>query len=597
MSKASEIKERIAKLRSAMKNHGMAAYIVPSSDAHLSEYTPEHWKGRLWLSGFTGSAGTVVIGTDKAALWTDGRYFLQASEELAGTGIELMKEGLPDTPTIEAFLKTELKEGEVVGADGRCLAEASAAATKANLELYGIKFNTDVDLFDEAWQDRPEIPRGKLFAQPAKIAGETVKDRIARIIQSLNSLGANACIINMLDELGWAFNLRGRDVACNPVGVAFGFISQRESILFVFPEKIDKELETALKAEGLSIRPYHEAYQYISKLPATDRILVDKKRITHALYQLIPDHCLKIDGVSVITSLKAVKNEVELEGMRRAMLRDGVAMTRFFMWLEKSLAAGEVYDEVELDEKLTSLRAAEELYFGNSFDTICGYQDHGAIIHYKASKESAYQVRNEGVLLLDSGGQYFDGTTDITRTVAISKPSEQLKTDYTLVMKGHIAIAMAQFLEGTRGSQIDVLARKALWDRGMNYAHGTGHGVGCFMNVHEGPQNIRMDENPTELKIGMILSNEPGLYRSGQYGIRIENLIVTKLNEVTEFGRFFGFETITLCYFDNQLIEKSLLTADELKWYNNYQETVYQALAPRLNDEEAAWLRDKTKAI
>lgn len=592
-----DILQRLASLRKVMSHEHIDAYIIPSSDAHLSEYTPEHWKGRRWISGFTGSAGTVVVTANKAGLWTDGRYFLQAGQQLEGTSIDLYKEGIPGTPSIEQFLAAELKAGQTVGIDGRCFPAGAASATESALDIYGIKLRTDKDLFDEAWRDRPEIPRGELFVQPVKYAGESVKDKIARVNKELATQGANATIITMLDELAWIFNLRGRDVECNPVGVAFGYVSARESVLFAFPEKITKEVRSAMEEGGVKIMPYEAIYEYIPALPAEERLLIDKKRITRALYDLIPAACRKIDGVSTITALKAIKNKQELSGVRAAMVRDGVALTRFFMWLEQEWEAGRNHDEVVLGEKLTAFRTAQPLYFGDSFDTICGYQDHGAIIHYRATPESAHVVKREGVLLLDSGAQYHDGTTDITRTVALSTPSAELKRDYTLVMKGHIAIATAQYLEGTRGSQIDVLARKALWDNGMNYAHGTGHGVGCFLNVHEGPQNIRMDENPTEMKIGMITSNEPGLYRSGKYGIRIENLVVTKLNVETEFGRFFGFETLTAFYFDNELIEKSLLTTDELKWYNDYQQWVYKTLAPKLTTEERAWLKEKTLTI
>lgn len=592
-----DILQRLAILREAMKQEHFDAYIIPSSDAHLSEYTPEHWKGRRWISGFTGSAGTIVVTTDKAGLWTDGRYFLQAGEQLKGTSIELFKDGIPGTPSIEQFLSSELKAGQTVGIDGRCFPAGAASATELALDIYGIKLRTDKDLFEVAWKDRPEIPRGELFVQPVEYAGESVKDKIARVNKELAAHGANAIIVTMLDELAWIFNLRGRDVECNPVGVAFGYISARESILFAFPEKITPEVRKAMEEGGVKIMNYDAIYEYIPTLPAEERLLIDKKRITRALFDLIPAASRKIDGTSVITAMKAIKNETELAGVRRAMVRDGVALTRFFMWMEKEWDAGRNHDEVALGEKLTAFRAAQPLYFGDSFDTICGYQDHGAIIHYRAVPESAHIVKREGVLLIDSGGQYLDGTTDITRTTALSEPSAELKRDYTLVMKGHIAIATAQFLEGSRGSQLDILARKALWDNGMNFAHGTGHGVGCFLNVHEGPQNIRMDENPTEIKIGMITSNEPGLYRSGKYGIRIENLIVTKLNTETEFGRFFGFETVTACFFDNKLIDKSLFTEAEVKWYNDYQAWVYKTLSPELTAEESSWLKEKTQAI
>ncbi|GAD06183.1 Xaa-Pro aminopeptidase [Porphyromonas crevioricanis JCM 15906] len=594
-----QIKEHVERLRAAMHKNGFKAYIIPSSDAHLSEYTPEHWKARLWISGFSGSAGTVLITPDKAGLWTDSRYFLQAEEQLRGSGIKLYKEGLPETPGIDSFLTSELQPGDVVACDGRCYPHAEAQALESKLEAFGIRFDCSTDLFDQTvWPDRPAIPTGKLFGQLTQYSGETAKGKIARCRKALSEHGANCYIINMLDELAWIFNIRGKDVECNPVGVAYGFVSEQTAILFVLPEKIDSDLRNELEVQGITLKPYGEIYNYVSSLSDSHKVLIDGRRINEALYKAIPAHCRIIEAVSPITLMKAVKNEIELQGVRNAMKRDGVALTRFFIWLEKTLDKGLTPSEVEIGEKLTAFRALQDLYFGDSFDTIAGYQGHGAIVHYRAEEPTAYRVKKEGVLLLDSGGQYFDGTTDITRTISLDgKPSKQLQEDYTLVMKGHIAIATAQYLEGTRGNQIDVLARKPLWDRGLHYGHGTGHGVGCFLNVHEGPQNIRMEVNPTPLKVGMITSNEPGIYRADQWGIRIENLVVTKLNCETDFGRFFGFETLTLCYFDNNMIDKSMLTEQEIEWYNAYQERVYKTLSPLLSAEEALWLKGKTQAI
>lgn len=592
-----EIKERLAQLRQAMKAAGLSAYIIPSSDAHLSEYTPSHWKGRSWISGFTGSAGTIVVTLDKAGLWTDSRYFLQAGEQLAGTTIELFKMGIPGVPSIEGFLAEELPSGSVVGADGACLSQAEAADTRYKLAVYGIDYRLDKDLLDEIWKDRPELPSHPLFLHPEEFAGQSAAERIAAVRARLNAQGANAVVITMTDELAWAFNVRGNDVEYNPVAVAFGFIGQDEAVLFAAPAKVTDEVREYLQHNGVSIREYGDLVPYLQQLPASVRLLIDSKRITSYLFEQLPSHCRKVDGISPITQLKAIKNETELANLRRVMARDGVALTRFFKWLEEALAKGETYTESQLDDILQQHRAKGERFYGDSFPTICGYNSNGAIVHYHALPGEGAVVRNEGVLLLDSGGQYVDGTTDITRTIALSAPSAQLKRDYTLVMKGHIQIALAKYLEGTRGSQLDILARHALWREGLNYGHGTGHGVGYFLNVHEGPQNIRMEVNPTPLELGMITSNEPGLYRSGQYGIRIENLVVTKECETTEFGRFFDFETITLCYFDNQLIQQDLLTEEELAWYNAYQERVYQTLSPLLTADEAAWLRAKTQPL
>lgn len=591
------IPQRLAALRQSMQAAGVAAYIIPSSDAHLSEYTPEYWQGRTWISGFTGSAGTMLVTLDRAALWTDGRYFLQAAEELEGTTIELMKMGLSETPSMESFLLSTLPSGSVVAADGACLAAAEASDLASKLASRGIELRLDKDLLCGIWSDRPEIPRHEIFLQPSEYSGQSASDRIALVNQRLQAAGANATLITMLCELAWVYNIRGYDVEYNPVAVGFGYISDKESILFIDEVKVPAEVRNELASNGVKLLPYTSVDEFVASLSSDVRLYLDPRRTTQRLRSRVPAHCTIIEGVSVLTSLKAVKTPTELASLRGAMQRDGVALTRFFKWLEEFLAAGNTISEYDLGIRLNEFRAQGDKFYGDSFGTIAGYQGHGAIIHYKAEPETSYMIKNEGVLLLDSGGQYKDGTTDITRMMALSTPSETLKRDYTLVLKGHIAVATAQFPEGTRGGQLDVLARKALWDNAMNYAHGTGHGVGFFLNVHEGPQNIRTEINPTVLEVGMITSNEPGLYRANEYGIRIENLIVTEERTTTPFGKFLGFETITLCYLDSSLIELSLLNEDERKWYNDYQERVYQTLSPQLNSEEAAWLRSKTLAI
>lgn len=590
----SVITERLALLRQEMKAKGISAYIITSSDAHLSEYTPLRWQGRSWISGFNGSAGSVVVTLDKAGLWTDSRYFLQATTQLEGSTIDLYKMGVPGTPSIEGFLAAELPSGAVVAADGACLSAQEVEDTRRRLEVYGIEYHLDQDLLEAVWKDRPSIPNKPLFLHPTQYAGRSAAERIAEVRARLASQGANATIITMIDELAWVFNIRGYDVAYNPVGVGFGYIGAKEAVLFALPEKVTPEVRASLTENGVRIEDYYQIDSFVRSLGDDVRLLVDTKRITYRLYDEIPAHCRKVLGVSAITQLKAIKNDTEISNLRTVMARDGVALTRFFKWLEEALSRGETYTEHELDIRLNEYRAKGKNFYGDSFATICGYLGNGAIVHYHATAEGSATVRNEGVLLLDSGGQYLDGTTDITRTIALSTPCDELRTDYTLVLKGHIQIALAQYPEGTRGSQLDILARKALWDRGLNYGHGTGHGVGYFLNVHEGPQNIRTEVNPTELEIGMITSNEPGIYRSGKYGIRIENLVVTELREETEFGRFFGFETVTLCYLDNTLVKKELLTAEEIAWYNAYQERVYQTLSTDLTAEEASWLRAKT---
>ena len=590
----STIIERLALLRKEMKAAGLSAYIIPSSDAHLSEYTPDRFKSRAWISGFNGSAGTVVVTLDKAGLWTDSRYFLQAGEQLKDSSIELFKMGVPGVPTIEGFLAAELPAGAVVGADGTCLSFAEADDTERKLAIYGIEYRLTQDLIERVWADRPALPDQPLFLHPEEYSGASAKERIEAVRGKLRAQGANATIITMIDELAWVFNVRGNDVSFNPVAVGFGYIGEKEAVIFVAPAKVPEEVRSYLTANGVTLKGYAELDGFIAALPADVRLLVDTKRITYHIYSLIPTHCRKIEGVSALTQLKAIKNGTEIACLRKVMARDGASLTRFFKWLEEALGRGETYTEYELGIRLNEFRAKDDKFYGDSFGTICGYLGNGAIVHYSAQKDTAATVRPEGVLLLDSGGQYVDGTTDITRTVALSAPSEELRTDYTLVLKGHIQLALVQYLEGTRGSQLDILARHALWQQGLNYGHGTGHGVGFFLNVHEGPQNIRMEVNPTPLELGMITSNEPGLYRSGKYGIRIENLVITELREETEFGRFFGFETVTLCYLDNQLVRKDLLTAEEIAWYDAYQERVYQTIAPLLSSDEVAWLRSKT---
>ncbi len=593
-----EIKQRLQALRQVMQEEGISAYVIPSADAHLSEYAPDHWLGRTWISGFTGSAGTMLITLDEAALWTDSRYYLQATEELEGSSIQLMKDGMVGTPTITQYLTSKLPKGSIVGADGACTSFSDAINFQQALNDFGLEYRLDQDLLVKAWSDRPALPNKELFSQDAKYSGQTTADRLAIIRQELKKKGTNATIITMLCELAWTFNIRGYDVDYNPVGLGFGFVSEQEAILFTLEEKVPVSLRQELEANGVRIANYHEITSYISSLSKDICLWLDPNRTTFRLFDAVPAHCQIIKGVSVISMLKAVKTEKELAGVRQAMVRDGVALTRFYKWFEQFLEEGNEISEYELGLRLEEFRAKGDLYYGDSFGAIVGYMGHGAIVHYSAEPETSYMIKKEGVLLLDSGGQYNDGTTDITRTLPLDgAPSDQLRRDYTLVLKGHIAIATARFPEGTCGCQLDILARKALWDLGLNYGHGTGHGVGFFLNVHEGPQNIRTDLNPIPMQIGMITSNEPGLYRADEYGIRIENLIVCELKEETEFGRFFGFETLTLCYKDNRMVDKSLLTEKEIEWYNNYQEMVYQKLAPELNAEEQAWLRAKTAKL
>lgn len=592
-----EIVKRLKCLREAMNTANIDAYIIPSSDHHLSEYTPECWKDRQWISGFNGSAGTVVVTANEAFLWTDSRYFLQATQQLEGTTIQLQKEGLPNTPSIIDYLRS--KPGvKKVGFFEKSMSANDALKYKKNLELFGITISTDKDLVESIRKDTPEIPRTPFFVMPIEYAGISAKDKVQKLRAKLQENGANAIIINMLDELAWLFNIRGNDVAYNPVGIGYGLLTKDSVSLYAFPEKVSKEVREHLESNGITIKPYDTIYLDVAALPSDTILSLDGIRNNFAFYQAVPKSVTIVEQQSPITQLKAVKNETEYKGYVGVMKRDGVALTRFFMWLEEALKNGETPTEYEVGLKLADFRAMDEKYVNDSFGVIAGYKGHGAIVHYSATPESSYKLERNGMFLLDSGGQYYDGTTDITRTISLDgHPTSEEKADYTRVLKGHIQLATAIFPEGTRGSQLDILARKALWDNCQNYGHGTGHGVGYFLNVHEGPQNIRMDENPATLQVGMVTSNEPGIYITDKYGIRIENLIRTIPYSEGNFGRFFAFETLTLCYLDNSLVEVSMLTDNELEWYNAYQARVYNEVSPLLNDAEAKWLQAKTAKL
>lgn len=593
-----EIIDRLAALRNAMKKLDVQAYIIPSSDPHLSEYVPECWKAREWISGFDGSAGTVVVTLDKAGLWTDSRYFLQGAQQLEGTTIDLFKQGLPATPSITQFLRKEAGIKRV-GFCGRAISVNEASTYARELKVAGIEVVTDADLVAEVRaQEAPGIPGNPFFIQPIEYAGQTAQEKVAAVRAQLLDAGVNTLIITMLDEIAWLFNVRGTDVDYNPVGIAYALITKDSVNFYAIPAKLNDEVSKHLISNGVTIKPYEDIYKDIAALTEQDILLVDPARTTYALASAVPACCTVVHQLSPITLLKACKNEAEYKGYCAAMRRDGVALTRFFMWLESELNAGKTPDEVEVGDVLTSFRAKGDYYVSDSFATIAGYNGHGAIVHYRAARPSAYKLEKKGILLLDSGGQYKDGTTDITRTVSLDgKPTRQQQEDYTRVLKGHIDLAMAVYPQGTRGSQLDILARKALWDNCQNYGHGTGHGVGHFLNVHEGPQNIRMDENPTTLRLGMVTSNEPGYYLADQYGIRIENLVRTILHRSTPEGDYYGFETLTLCYLDNALVAVDLLTDAQLQWYNDYQERVYQELSPALDTDEKAWLRAHTAPL
>ena len=592
------IPERIAALREAMKQHKIDAYIIPTSDPHMSEYPADCWKYREWISGFTGSAGTVIITADKAGLWTDSRYFLQASTQLEGTGIELFKMMLPETPTIPEFLTHELKEGQTVGLNGETYSLADARSLEKALAEKEIKLNTNASLIDPIWKERPAIPEAPMFEMPIELSGKSTEDKLIDINKMLHKAGADCTILSALDEVAWTFNIRGTDVAYNPVVISYAFVSEKESVLFVNPKKIPAEIAEHLKKEGVTLADYGMLATFLSRLPEQTRVFIDSKRTNVAIYNALPKSSILIEGTSPANHLKSIKNETEIKGFRNAVLKDGIAMTKFYFWLEKMLKAGEKVTELSAAAKLTALRSEQPQYVMDSFASISSYGPHGAVVHYSPTPETDTELKTDSLYLLDSGAQYLDGTTDITRTIALcDEPSEQMKKDFTRALKGTIGIAKCKFPAGIRGCLIDAFARKALWDAGINYLHGTCHGIGHCLNVHEGPQSIRMEENPVILEPGMVMSDEPAMYRPGEYGIRTENMILIRKDSETEFGKFLGFETLTLCYIDTKLVIPSMLSVREHAWLNKYHQMVYDLVSPHLTEEEKAWLKEKTAEI
>ena len=588
------ISERIHALRMWFKPN-IQAFIIPSTDPHLSEYVAPHWKSREWISGFTGSAGTVVITEKKAGLWTDSRYFLQAAEQLQESGIDLYKEMLPETPSITKFLSDELQPGESVGIDGKMFSVEQVESMQAELSAKNIQIVFCPDPMDELWENRPPMPESPAFVYDIKYAGKSCSEKIAAIRTELKKKSAESVMLSALDEIAWTLNLRGNDVHCNPVVVSYLLITEKKAVLFIAPEKVTEEVRNYLEEQQIEIQNYSDTEIYLSDLNSSS-ILMNPAKTNYSVFSSVNPQCRIIRGEAPVALLKAIRNEQEIKGIHAAMQRDGVALVKFLRWLESAVPSG-TETELSIDRKLHAFRATQDLYAGESFDTIAGYKEHGAIVHYSATEESNATLHPKGFLLLDSGAQYLDGTTDITRTIALGELTTEEKTDYTLVLKGHIALAMAVFPSGTRGAQLDVLARMPLWSPKMNFLHGTGHGVGHFLSVHEGPQSIRMNENPIVLQPGMVTSNEPGVYKGGSHGIRTENLTLVCSAGEGLFGEYLKFETITLCPICKKGIIKELLTADEVDWLNNYHQQVYEKLSPKLNEEEKAWLKEATAAI
>ena len=600
------ISEKISALRELMRREGLGAFIFPSTDPHNSEYVADHWKGREWISGFNGSAGTAVVTMTSAALWTDSRYFIAAAEQLKDTEFVLMKERIAGTPTIPEWIGTQLSalnaqrstlnahRSTEVGIDGSVMTAAAVEQLVAELRSEGgLTLRTNIDPLRTIWTDRPPLPTAPIEIQPMQYAGKSARDKIAEIRNALRKEHADGMLVAALDDIAWTLNLRGSDVHCNPVFVSYLLIDSKKATLFVDKRKVTPAVADYLSNEGVSVADYDKVGQGLKDYFEYN-ILISPDEVNYTLYNKVEREI--VCRPSPIPYLKAVKNEAEIEGFRQSQIRDGVAMVKFLRWLKSAVEAGG-QTEMSVDARLTALRAEQSLFRGISFDTIAGYEEHGAIVHYEATEETDAPLKAEGLLLLDSGAQYQDGTTDITRTIALGRVTEEQRHVYTLVLKGHIQLAMLCFPDGASGTQLDALARKDMWAEGMNFLHGTGHGVGSYLCVHEGPQQIRMEYRPAKFHAGMTVTNEPGIYLEGRFGVRIENLMIAIPYKTTAFGDFLQFETLTLCPIDTAPIDVEMLTEDEIQWLDDYHKMVFHRLSPHLDGEDIAWLREATKPL
>ena len=586
------INQRLEDLREVMQREHLAAFIFPSTDPHQGEYVPDHWKGREFISGFNGSAGTAVVTLTSAALWTDSRYFLAAEAQLKGTEFQLMKLKMEGTPTIAEWIGKECGAGAEVAVDGMVNSTSSVRELIAELRKQGgITLRTNFDPLAQIWQDRPPIPQNSVEEHPLVYAGEAANVKIARIRQALRKLHADGMLVAALDDIAWTLNLRGSDVHCNPVFVSYLLISSSAVTLYINKEKLTPEVLTYLKGEGVGVDAYENVQKGLKDYFEYN-ILLDPDEVNYTLFNAVTREV--IEAESPVKQMKTIKNDTEIAGFKQAMQKDGIAMVKFLRWLDEQMSfpQGEPLTEISVADKLTSLRAEQTLFKGVSFDTIAGYEAHGAIVHYEATPETDVPLEPKGFLLLDSGAQYLEGTTDITRTIALGPLTEEQRRVYTLVLKGHIQIELCRFPSGSSGTQLDILARKDMWRAGMNYLHGTGHGVGSYLNVHEGPHQIRMEWKPAPLVAGMTVTDEPGIYLAGKFGVRIENtLLITYYNE-TEFGKFLQFEPLTLCPIDKKPIIKEMMLPEEIEWLDQYHQRVLDALSPRLDDDEIEWLQE-----
>ena len=588
------ISQRLSDLRELMQREHLSAFIFPSTDPHQGEYVPDHWKGCEFISGFNGSAGTAVVTMTSAVLWTDSRYFIAAEEQLKDTEYQLMKLKIEGTPTIAEWIGRECGPGAEVAIDGLCSSANSVKELIADLRKQGgITLRTNLDPLKTIWSGRPPIPENPIEIYPMKYAGEMAHDKIARVRHALRERHADGMLMSSLDDIAWTLNLRGSDVHCNPVFVSYLLISSKDVTLFINTNKLTPEVQTYLKAEGVSVAPYDEIGNGLKNYFEYN-ILLDPYEVNYTLYKSVTREI--IEEESPVKRMKTIKNATEIAGFRSAMLKDGIAMVKFLKWLSDYPEISGL-SEIAIDKKLTSLRAEQPLYRDISFDTIAGYQAHGAIVHYEATLETDIPLKPEGLLLLDSGAQYLDGTTDITRTIALGPLTDEMKRVYTLVLKGHIQIELCKFPSGSSGTQIDILARKDMWREGLNYLHGTGHGVGTYLNVHEGPHQFRMEWKPAPLVTGMTITDEPGIYLEGKFGVRIENTLLITPYKETEFGKFLQFESLTLCPIDKTPIIKEMLLQEETDWLNAYHQRVFATLSPHLDEEEVAWLQEACSAL
>jgi len=590
-----KIKDRVEALRKLMKENKIDAYIIPSFDAHQSEYVADYWKSRQWISGFTGSAGTVVITLEDAGLWTDGRYYIQAEKQLEGSGIRLYKAAEPNVPSYTEWLKGVSKEGSNIGFDGNVFSVDMVREMEKEFEPKNITLKIEQDLINELWKDRSEMPKGSVFLHDVKYAGKSRTQKLNEVREEMKNKGANHFLLTSLDDIAWLLNIRGADVLNNPVVIANVIVAQDKCYLFVDSSKVSKEIQLVLKNENVELEEYDATEKFLQELTVKDAIIFDTNKTNICLYNAINIDTAKVESPNITTKLKAIKNEIEVKNLKCCEINDGVAMVKFIKWLKTSVDKEKI-TEISASDKLEGFRKEIELFAGLSFDTIAGYKEHAAMMHYKASEETQYTLKNEGLFLVDSGGQYYNGTTDTTRTIVLGKLTEEEKRDYTLVLKSNIALSTVKFLEGCTGGNVDIIARAPIWKYGLDYKCGTGHGVGFFLNVHEGPQSLRGTNN-IKLEKGMVITNEPGIYKEGKFGIRTENMMLVIEDEKTEFGQFMKFEAITYCPIDLDGINIDMLSEMDKEWLNNYHKDVYTKLSPYLDEEEKAWLGRETREI